>query len=179
MSFIKEVTYKDSQTSHWVANIIGHHEWDAVNDNWKENRQIGWRSIDGLSNSGTVIFDSLGDSQTRLTAVINYDPPAGILGDIGESLGVGGRFERALTQDLNHFAEMVNQAPPGALNPASSSYLFHSDSAASRGQTTDAQEAAFARADFLADDTPVAATATPQDINQAFPTNTREDSIKE
>jgi len=34
MSFIKEVTYYDDQTSHWVAEVAGRHEWDAVNDQW-------------------------------------------------------------------------------------------------------------------------------------------------
>jgi hypothetical protein len=35
---------------------------------------------------------------------------------------------------------MVEQAPPGALDPTSSSYLFHAESAASKGQTTLAQD---------------------------------------
>src|SRR5579859_4086929 len=36
---------------------------------------------------------------------------------------------------------MVDQAPPGALDPTSSNYLFHSDSAAAKGKTTDRQNA--------------------------------------
>src|SRR5438067_5161991 len=36
---------------------------------------------------------------------------------------------------------MVNEAPPGALDPTSSNYLFHSGSAAGRGKTTDRQDA--------------------------------------
>jgi hypothetical protein len=35
---------------------------------------------------------------------------------------------------------MVEQAPPGALDPTSSSYLFHAESAAAKGQTTLAQD---------------------------------------
>ncbi|MGZ6388211.1 MAG: SRPBCC family protein, partial [Ktedonobacterales bacterium] len=32
MHFVKEVTYYDEQRSHWVADIVGRHEWDAMND---------------------------------------------------------------------------------------------------------------------------------------------------
>ena len=38
-----------------------------------------------------------------------------------------------------NFARMVEDAPPDALDPESSNYLFQSDSAAARGETTDAQ----------------------------------------
>ena len=65
-------------------------------------------------------------------------PEVGAAG--GEALGAGGQFERRLQHDLQHFATMVEQAPPGALDPTSSAYLFHSESAASKGQTTLAQD---------------------------------------
>ncbi len=139
MSFVKEVTYYDEQRSHWVAEIVGRHEWDAVNENWVEDRQIGWRSTNGVENAGRVTFESLGANQTRVDVLIRYNPPAGVLGDVGENLGVGGRFDKALQQDLDNFARMVDQAPAGALDPSSSNYLFHSGSAAAKGKTTSRQ----------------------------------------
>lgn len=72
---------------------------------------------------------------------ITYDPPAGVISDIVENLGVGDRFEAVLQHDLDHFAEMVRQAPVGALDPTSSNYLFHPDSAAAKGTTTHRQDA--------------------------------------
>ncbi|HEY3332382.1 MAG TPA: SRPBCC family protein [Capsulimonadaceae bacterium] len=141
MSHIKEVTYTDSNTSHWVADVVGHHEWNAVNDGWKENETIGWRSTDGLQNSGTVRFNASGPTTTTVEVSISYDPPAGVLGDLGEALGAGAAFEHALQSDLDRFAEMVRQSPPGALDPTSSTYLFNPDSAASKGTTTPAQDA--------------------------------------
>jgi len=140
MSFVKEVTYYDDQRSHWVADIVGRHEWDAVNENWEKYRQIGWRSSDGLENTGRVTFQTLGPMQTLVDVFIAYNPPAGALGDAGEKLGAGSRFEKALQQDLDNFARMVEQAPPGALDPQSSSYLFHSGSAAAKGTTTSRQK---------------------------------------
>lgn len=144
MSFVKEVTYYDDQLSHWVVDVAGRHEWDAIDQNWLENRQIGWVSTSGLKNSGRVTFKETGPDQTLVDVYIGYDPPAGVLGDIGENLGVGSRFEAALQHDLENFAEMVRQAPPGALDPSSSSYLFNPESAAARGTTTDRQNATMA-----------------------------------
>jgi uncharacterized membrane protein len=141
MSFVKEVTYYDNQTSHWVAEVVGRHEWDAVNEGWVEDQQIGWRSIKGLENNGRVIFRPSSTNQTLVDVFINYNPPAGVLGDAGDKLGAGSRFDAALQHDLDNFARMVSQAPPGALDPTSSNYLFHSGSAAAKGTTTSRQNA--------------------------------------
>lgn len=141
MSFVKEVTYHDDQRSHWVADVAGHHEWDAVNEDWIPDRQIGWRSFNGLENYGRVQFQPVSAQQTHIDVYVNYTPPAGFLGSIGERMGAGKRFDDALQHDLNHFGEMVHQAPVGALDPASSTYLFHSESAAAQGTTTERQNA--------------------------------------
>ncbi|HEV2660668.1 MAG TPA: SRPBCC family protein, partial [Ktedonobacteraceae bacterium] len=101
MSFVKEVTYHDDQNSHWVAEVAGRHEWDAVNENWIPDQQIGWRSTDGLDNFGKVTFAPTGSDQTRVDVDISYNPPAGVLGDLGEKLGAGSRFEKALQNDLD------------------------------------------------------------------------------
>ena len=146
MKYVKEVTYYDDKRSHWVVDVVGKHEWDAINENWIDDKQIGWRSTDGLENSGLVKFTDLGDNKTRVTITVNYDPPAGWLGDIGEALGAGKAFEKNLQQDLDNFAEMVAQAPRGALDPNSSSYLFQADSAAAKGETTPAQDATMSTA---------------------------------
>ncbi|MGE5334822.1 MAG: SRPBCC family protein [Nitrososphaerota archaeon] len=117
MRFVKEVTYYDDTHSHWVAEVAGHHEWDAVNIGWQTNRQIGWDSTNGLENRGAVTFQSTSRNQTQVTVMFSYNPPAGTLGDASEALGVGKRFEQALQDDLNNFARMVEQAPPGARDP--------------------------------------------------------------
>lgn len=141
MSYIKEVTYKDSNTSHWVANVVGDHAWDAVNENWIPNQRIGWHSVEGIENSGYVLFDSHGPELTKVSVTINYMPPAGVLGKIGESLGAGKHFENRLQEDLDHFSKMVAEAPEGSLDPMSSTYLFREGSMADKGKTTEAQDA--------------------------------------
>jgi uncharacterized membrane protein len=41
MTFVKEVTYLDDERSHWVVDVVGKHEWDAVNEDWIPDQQIG------------------------------------------------------------------------------------------------------------------------------------------
>ncbi|HEU5230039.1 MAG TPA: SRPBCC family protein [Ktedonobacteraceae bacterium] len=139
MTFVKEVTYYDDRTSHWVAEVVGHHQWDAVNEQWIPDRQVGWHSIKGLENFGKVTFEPMGSSQTKVDVYVNYNPPAGVLGNIGDKMGAGSRFEQTLQHDLQNFAHMVDEAPAGALDPNSSNYLFHADSAAAKGTTTQRQ----------------------------------------
>ncbi|HEV2662649.1 MAG TPA: hypothetical protein VGU68_18735, partial [Ktedonobacteraceae bacterium] len=69
-------------------------------------------------------------------------PPTGALGKIGDALGGGSLFDTILKEDLHHFAQMVEQAAPGALNPMSSHYLFHPRSAVASKATTPRQNRA-------------------------------------
>ncbi len=140
MTYVKEVTYLDSERSHWVVDILGQHEWDAINEEWIPDRQIGWRSTSGLANSGRVIFEPQPDGTTLVSVDVQYEPPAGIIGTAGEKLGAGARFEGHLAHDLEHFAAMVEAAPRDALDPTSSAYLFHADSAAAKARTTLSQD---------------------------------------
>ena len=141
MHFVKEVTYSDDQHSHWVAQIAGQHEWDAINEGWIPDQQVGWRSTNGFPNQGRVTFQELAPDRTLVSAFLSYEPPAGKLGNLAETLGVNTHFEKSLQQDLEHFAHMVEQAPPGAEDPMASGYLFHEDSAVHTGHITERQRA--------------------------------------
>lgn len=143
MHFVKEVTYYDEQRSHWVVQITGTHEWDAVNEHWIPNRQIGWRSVNGLQNRGRVKFTPHRDQQTTIDVYLSYEPPAGVIGKAVNQLGLTS-VDESLQQDLDHFAQMIEQAPAGALDPMQSHYLFHEESAIARQQTTERQNAAMA-----------------------------------
>jgi len=145
MSFVQEVTYYDDERSHWVVHVGRQYEWDAVNEDWIPDQQVGWRSFNGLHNSGKVKFRALGPERTNVDVYVQYVPPSGPLGQLGEAFGVGSHFTTALEGDLQHFAHMVENAPPGSLDPMSSHYLFHDESAASKGFVTSKQLEAMAR----------------------------------
>jgi uncharacterized membrane protein len=135
MHFVEEVTPLADRRTHWVADIVGRREWDAVNEDWIPDRQVGWRSVAGLENSGRVTFEDAGMGRTKLTVRIAYEPPLGVIGDAGEALGAGSAFEEALRHDLENFATMVAQAPAGATDPRASEYLYNPDSALAEGRT--------------------------------------------
>ena len=139
MSFVEEVTYYDDERSHWVVHVGRQYEWDAVNEDWLPDQQIGWRSFNGLQNSGKVKFRALGPERTIVDVYVQYEPPSGPLGQLGETFGIGSHFRTALEEDLQHFAHMVENAPPGSLDPMSSHYLFHDESAAKKGLVTPKQ----------------------------------------
>jgi ribosome-associated toxin RatA of RatAB toxin-antitoxin module len=145
MSFVQEVTYYDDERSHWVVQVGRQYEWDAINVDWIPDQQIGWRSFSGLENSGKVKFRPLGSERTSVDVYIQYMPPSGPIGQIGEVFGVGLYFTKILERDLQHFARMVEDAPAGSLDPMSSHYLFHEESAASRGVLTPKQQEAMSR----------------------------------
>jgi ribosome-associated toxin RatA of RatAB toxin-antitoxin module len=142
MSFVKEVTYYDEQRSHWAVQVGREYEWDAVNEDWIVDQQVGWRSTNGLRNAGRVKFRALGPERTSVDVYLQYTPPTGTLGGLGEALGMGAYFDSVLQKDLTHFARMVEEAPAGALDPMSSHYLFHDDSATRKGQITSRQKVA-------------------------------------
>lgn len=104
MSHVRSVSYIDRERTRWIVNVVGRHEWAARNENWIPERQIGWRSIDGLDNRGLVAFARRTDGTTAIDVMIEYTPPAGMLGAIGEILGAGKAFEQQLRSDLERFA---------------------------------------------------------------------------
>lgn len=141
MRFVKEVTYYDDRRSHWAVQVLGRYEWDAVNEDWLPDKQVGWRSTSGLKNTGKVKFQALGPNRTTVDVYICYSPPSGPLGALGENLGVNSYFETLLQEELTNFARMVEEAPEGALDPMSSHYLFHNHSAAATHTLTRRQQA--------------------------------------
>ncbi len=142
MYFVKEVTVADEQRTHWVVHVLRNYEWDAVNEDWIPDQQIGWRSTRGLFTCGKVKFRSIEPRRTMVDVYLHYTPPFGPLGRLVDMLGVGSRVEEILKEDLTHFARMVEQSPLESLEPMASHYLFHSRSATASKTMTPRHERA-------------------------------------
>jgi len=94
---------------HWeVSGPLGHRcEWDAEMDGDEPNTMISWHSLSGseIDISGIVYFMDLGDERTQVTCQIQYEPPAGALGELVAHLF--SNPEQMVAQDLQHFKELM------------------------------------------------------------------------
>lgn len=110
MENVKKVTKTAGRTSEWeVAGPLGVTvTWEAETTRLDPNERIAWNTKDnrGLTTSGEVLFRGLSDSQTEVTVTMQYDAPAGKLGElIGNLLAdPEGRLEEDL-QNFKDYAE--------------------------------------------------------------------------
>ncbi|GGB58420.1 SRPBCC family protein [Deinococcus soli (ex Cha et al. 2016)] len=106
MSHLESVTTLDEKRSRWVAKApLGTHvEWEAEIVNDKPGQRIGWHSLPGatVDNAGSVQFESLPNSGTRVHVALSYRPPAGPLGAAVAKL-FGEEPSQQIAEDLQKF----------------------------------------------------------------------------
>ena len=110
MSNVEQVSRDDQDTLFWKASVgpTGTREWHAKITDMVENERVSWRSIDGDYNAGTVLLFPE-DGGTRLKVTFEYDPPAGIAGEIADKV-----FQitpGSVEEDLKRFKEIVEAGP--------------------------------------------------------------------
>jgi uncharacterized membrane protein len=104
MEGVESVTQIDDTHLRWVAEIGGkRHEWEAEITKQEPDRKVAWRALDGHYNSGTVMFETLGDNQTRATVVLEHETE-GLTEALGSALGVDSRRVKG---DLERFKELI------------------------------------------------------------------------
>ena len=87
MEGVEEVRQLSDSRLHWKAEIGGKtEEWDAIITDQVPDRIVAWRSTSGAENSGAIRFTPVGDTKTRVTAVIGYQPE-GIVEKVGDAIG--------------------------------------------------------------------------------------------
>jgi uncharacterized membrane protein len=86
MENIESIDAIDRDRSHWqVKAPMGKTvEWDAVITDDQPGKSISWQSAEGadIANSGRVEFTDVGARGTVVRAVIAYEPPAGVVGQV-------------------------------------------------------------------------------------------------
>jgi len=109
MSDIRSVTKIDDKLSHWVMRgpLGADVEWDAETTRLEPNERIAWNSKDNssLKTSGQVTFKELAANETEITVTLQYNPPAGMAGDVVAKLF--SNPEKRLTKDLEKFKEHI------------------------------------------------------------------------
>jgi uncharacterized membrane protein len=106
MSGVKEVRQIDDTHLHWCAAVGGKDvEWDAEIVEQVPDQKIAWRSTSGKLNAGTVEFEPVDASCTRVCLTMEYDPE-GPVENVGDAIGL---TKRRVTKDLKKFKQFIEQ----------------------------------------------------------------------
>ena len=113
MDNIEEVRAVADGRSHWKAKgPLGRPaEWDAEITMDEPDAAIGWRSIEGsgsVKTAGRVNFRPATDDATSIELTIEYEAPAGIVGEVAAKIFANP--ERQVEQDLARFKQVVEQS---------------------------------------------------------------------
>ncbi|MGA9998133.1 MAG: SRPBCC family protein [Pyrinomonadaceae bacterium] len=111
MNHLESVHVTGDNRSHWVAKAPAGTTvaWDAEVYNEKENELIAWRSLKGadVNNAGSVHFESAtGGRGTIVRVVLEYAPPAGLLGATVAKL-FGEAPDQQIEEDLQRFKQVM------------------------------------------------------------------------
>jgi uncharacterized membrane protein len=113
MKHITSVHMTGDRTSHWVMEgpLGARAEWDAETTLWEENKRIAWNSKERspVTTSGQVTFNSLPNNETEVTVMMHYDPPAGMLGEVGQKFF--GDLGKRVEEDLRNFKAYAEGMP--------------------------------------------------------------------
>ncbi|NUP53895.1 MAG: cyclase/dehydrase [Catenulispora sp.] len=106
MSGVLEVRQLDDRHTHWVTEVAGaRREFDAEIVERLPDERIAWRSIGEVRHSGLVTFEPLGDSRTRVTVDLAWQPD-GLLEKAGSAIGLD-RLQ--IKADLERFRRFVER----------------------------------------------------------------------
>ena len=105
MDGVKEVKQLDDTHVHWHAEVWGKDkEWDAEITEQVPDERISWKSVSGVYTAGTVRFEPVGPSRTRVRLTMAYEPE-GAIENLGDAVGVlSGRVQNTV-EDFKEFIE--------------------------------------------------------------------------
>ncbi len=111
MEHVREVQVHDHR-SHWVVEGPAgvQMSWDAEITQQIPPRRIAWRTLPGstVGHTGTINFESISESVTRLTVRMTYDPPGGAIGHAVAEL-FGRDPKRSMDEDLLRLKSLLEE----------------------------------------------------------------------
>jgi uncharacterized membrane protein len=119
MNNLESVTDLGQGRSHWVAKgpAGSRAEWDAEIYNEIENELIAWRSLENAEvvNAGSVRFQKgPRDHGTYVRVVMNYNPPAGVIGATVAQL-LGAEPSQLIKEDLRRLKQIMEAGELAAI----------------------------------------------------------------
>jgi uncharacterized membrane protein len=110
MSGIQSVRRASDRITHWVTNIGGvEREFDAEIVEDRPDERIAWRSTDGITHAGAVVFTQLNPTTTRIWVRLEWSPE-NLAERAGAALGFDNMQVRA---DLLRFKEFMETRRSG------------------------------------------------------------------
>ena len=110
MGGVEEITQIDDTHTHWVTSIGGvRREFDTEITEQHPDERVAWKSTDGTTHAGVVTFHRLGDTTTRVTAQLDWQPE-GVVEKAGAAVGVD---DRQVKGDLDRFKEFIEARGAG------------------------------------------------------------------
>jgi uncharacterized membrane protein len=104
MSGVDSITQTDDTHTHWVTSIGGvTREFDTEVTEQHPEERVAWKSTDGTTHAGVITFHRLGETSTKVTAQIDWQPE-GVVEKAGSVLGFD---DRQVQSDLDHFKEFI------------------------------------------------------------------------
>lgn len=107
MEGVEEVRQLDERHNHWTTQVSGvKREFDTEIVDQLPDERITWRTTTGDTNQkGTVRFQRLDDTHTRVELVMDVDP-TGVAEKTGDMLGV---IDRRVKGDMQRFKEYIEK----------------------------------------------------------------------
>ena len=104
MGGVDQITAIDDKRTHWVTSIGGQRrEFDTEITEQHPDERVAWKSTDGTTHAGVITFHRLGDTTTRVTAQIDWQPE-GLVEKVGAALNFD---DRQVSSDLDRFKEFI------------------------------------------------------------------------
>jgi uncharacterized membrane protein len=104
MGGVDQITAIDDTHTHWVTSIGGQRrEFDTEITEQHPDERVAWKSTDGTTHAGVITFHRLGDTTTRVTAQIDWQPE-GLVEKVGSALNFD---DRQVSSDLDRFKEFI------------------------------------------------------------------------
>jgi uncharacterized membrane protein len=111
MDGVEQVTQLDSIHSHWVTKVGGvSREFDTEITEQHPDERVAWTTVGGeIEHGGVVTFHRLGESETRVTIQIDWQPQ-GLVEKAGAAAGMDDHQVRADAKRFKAFIEDRDQA---------------------------------------------------------------------
>jgi len=106
LSGVEQVDQLDATHLHWKVRVgVVEREFDAEVTEQHPDERVAWRSTGGVTHAGVVTFHRLGESSTRVTVQLDWEPE-GFVEKAGSALQAD---DIQIGRDLTRFKEFIEE----------------------------------------------------------------------